>query len=156
MAKKRKGSSGINWTWVIGGLALLGAGYYWLKQQLALIQLAGITIPFQKLEGTQIRLTIRVSIVNASSISANVTGFTGYLLNPDGSVISTVFLIKPVQIPKYGQADLDFASIIGAGAIVSELYQILSSGQQPDWKGYKLKGTLRVYGFPIPVETALV
>lgn len=154
MAKKRKGE--INWTLIIGGLVLLAGGYYWLRKQLDLIQLGGISIPFQKLEGTRIQLTIRVSIINASALSANVTGFTGFLLAPDGSAISTVFLTKPAAIPRYQQADLDFTSYIGAVSIATELYKILSTGKQPDWKGYKLKGQLRVYGFPIPIETALV
>lgn len=152
----KKGKSETKWGWIIG-LTIFGiGGYFWLKQQFDLIQVGGISVPFQKLEGTRIHLTIRVSIVNASALAARITGFTGFLLAPDNSVISTVFLTRPASIPRYQQADLDFTSYIGATAIATELYKVLSSGQQPDWKGYKLKGQLRVYGLPVPIETTLV
>ena len=155
MARKRKSGSGNMTTWLIlGGIII--AGYFWLRQQLDLIQVGGISVPFQKLEGTRVHLTIRISIINASSLAAKITGFTGFILSPEGSVLSTVFLTRPANIPRYQQADLDFTSYIGATAIATELYNILSSGQQPNWKGYRLKGQLRVYGLPVPIETTLV
>lgn len=149
-------NSSTNWGWIIGIGVVLAGGYYWLRQQLDLIQLGGISVPFQKLDGTRVQLTFRVSIVNASALSANITGFTGFLLSPDGSVISTVFQQRPVRVARYAQADIDFTSYIGAVSIATELYKVLSAGGKPDWKGYKLKGQLRVYGLPVPVETTLV
>lgn len=154
MAKNRKSD---NTPWIIAGIVAAAAlGYFWLKQQLDLIQVGGITSPFQQLDGTRIRLTIRLTIVNASAISARITGFTGFILSPTGTVISTVFLNRPASIPSFAQSDLDFTSYIGAADLAGELYKIISSGQKPDWKGYKLKGQLRVFGFPVPIETALV
>lgn len=151
MAKSRKSKT--IWIVILGGLVL---GYFWLRQQLNLIQFGTVSIPFQKLEGTTVRLTIALPVINASALAANITGFTGFILNPSGSVISTVFLSKPVTVNRYQEATLEFTTNIGAGGLAMELYNILISGKQPDWKGYKIKGQLRVYGFPVPVESSLV
>lgn len=152
MAKSRKSNKTI-WIVILGGLVL---GYFWLKQQLDLIQFGTVSIPFQKLEGTTVRLTINLPVINASALAAQITGFTGFIVNPSGSVISTVFLSRPVTVNRYQEAVLEFNTNIGAGGLAMELYNILTSGQKPDWKGYKIKGQLRVYGFPVPVESSLV
>lgn len=154
MARKSKKSNKTLW-WVAIGALLIG-GYFWIQKQLDLIQFGTVSIPFQKLEGTTLRLTISLPVINASALAANITGFTGFILNPSGSVISTVFLTKPVVVNRYQQAVLEFTTDIGAGGLAMELLNVLQTGKQPDWKGYKIKGQLRVYGFPVPVESALV
>lgn len=155
MAKSKKARKSNYTGWIILG-GILIAGYFWLRQQLDLIQVGGISVPFQKLEGTRVQLTIRISIINASALAARITGFTGFVLAPDGSVISTVFLTRPANIPRFQQADLDFTTYIGAASVATQLFQVLQSGKQPDWKGYRLKGQLRVYGLPVPIETTFV
>jgi hypothetical protein len=143
-------------TWLIIIAVGLVAGYYWLRQQIDLIQVGSISIPFQKLDGTNIELGIKLPVVNASALAARITGFTGFILTPDGNVISTVFLKRPVVVKRYEQTELDFTSTIRASDIAGELFKILSSGKAPNWKGYRIKGQLRIYGLPLPVDETLV
>lgn len=155
MAKKRKSKSNTT-TWIVVGIWLLALGYFWMRQQLGLIQVAGVSIPFQKLEGASVRLGIKVKIINASALAARITGFTGFILSPSGSVISTVFMERPAVVNRFQEAQLDFGSVISGASVAAELWNVLQTGQMPDWKGYRIKGQLRVYGFPLPIETTLV
>lgn len=154
----KKGSKNSNSTafWIIGGLALLGVGYLWLRQQLGLIQVGAPSIPFQKLDGATIRLGIKLPIVNASALSARITGFSGFILTPEGRVLSTVFLAKPATINRYEEAELEFVSLLRLTDLATEIFGIVTGGGAVNWKGYKIKGQLRVYGLPVPIETAIV
>lgn len=152
MAKKRKSNTT---TWlIIAGVVI--AGFLWLKHQLSLIQIGSVSIPFQKLDGTTVVLGIRVPIINPSAIAARVTGFAGVILSPQGSVLSTVYLTRPAVIPRFQQTELDFTGYVRATDALSEIYGILTKGGKVDWKGYKIKGQLLVYGIPIPVESQIV
>lgn len=153
MGKKKDSDSTIAW---LGFAALLlGLGYIWLKQQLGLIDFGNPSVPFQKLEGSSIKLGITIPIINSSSLAARVTGFTGVIKAPDGGVIGRVFLNQPVSINRYDQAELKFTAMIRLTDILSEVADILQGGGKVNWKGYVVKGQVRIYGFPIPLETAL-
>ena len=152
MARKRK-SNTTTWLIVAG---LIAAGFLWLKHQLSLIQIGSPSIPFQKLDGTTVILGIKLPIINPGAIAARVTGFAGYILNPEGTVISTVYLTRPASIPRFQQTELDFTTYIRATDALTELYGILSKGGKVNWKGYKIKGQLLIYGIPIPVESAIL
>lgn len=152
MAKKRKSNTT---TWlIIAGVVI--AAFWWVKHQLSLIQIGSPSIPFQKLDGTTVILGIKLPIINPSAIAARVTGFAGYILNADGVVISTVYLTRPANIPRFQQTELDFTSYIRATDALTEIYGILMKGGKIDWKGYKIKGQLLVYGIPIPVESQII
>lgn len=152
MAKKRKSNTT---TWLIIG-GILVAGFLWLKHQLSLIAVGSPSIPFQKLDGTTVILGIRLPILNPSAIPIRITGFAGYILNPSGAVLSTVYLTKPATIPRFKQSELEFTSYIRATDALSEVYNILMKNGTVDWKGYKIKGQLLVYGIPVPVESPML
>src|SRR5690606_18285129 len=95
-------------------------------------------------------------ITNASAIAVNITGFTGFILTPSGAVLSTVFLSRPSPLPRFAQTELDFTSYIRGTDLATELLSILSSGEKPDFKGYKIKGQLRIYGIPLLIETPIL
>lgn len=153
MSKTRK-SNTTTWIIVIG--AALALGYWWLKNQLQYIQIGSASIPFQKLDGTNIQLGIKLPITNASALAANVTGFAGVLLTPSGSVLSTVFMTRPVVVNRYQNAELDFTSTIRGSDLAVELFNILKTGKKPDFKGYRIKGQLRIYGIPLPIDEPLL
>ncbi len=138
---------------VLGGILVVG--YYWLKQQLGLIEFGNASIPFQKLQGTSIKLGIVIPIINASSLAARVTGFTGVIKSPEGAVIGTVFLERPAVVNRYEQAELRFIATIRLTDVAAEIFGILKDGGEVNWKGYIIKGQVRVYGLPVPLETAL-
>lgn len=151
MAKKRK--SNTSWL-IIAGVVI--AGFLWLKHQLGLIQIGSPSIPFQKLDGTTVILGIKLPIINPGAIAVRVTGFAGYILNPDGAVLSTVYLTRPASIPRFQQTELEFTSYIRATDALTEIYNILMKNGKVDWKGYKIKGQLLVYGIPVPVESQIL
>lgn len=152
MAKKRKSNTS---TWlIIAGVVI--AGFLWLKHQLGLIQIGSPSIPFQKLDGTTVILSIKLPIINPGAIAVRVTGFAGYILNPDGAVLSTVYLTQPASIPRFQQTELEFTSYIRATDALTEIYNILMKNGKVDWKGYKIKGQLLVYGIPVPVESQIL
>lgn len=152
MAKQRKSNTT---TWlIIAGVIV--AALWWVKTQIALIQVGSVSVPFQKLDGTTVVLGIKLPIINPSAIPVRVTGFAGAILSPSGAVLSTVYLSRPAAIPRFQQTELDFTSYIRATDALSELYSILTKGGGVDWKGYKIKGQILVYGIPIPVESAIV
>lgn len=155
MGKQVKKSSN-TLTIVLVIAALLGVGYMWLRSQLGLIQIAGVGVPFQKLDGTNLVLKISVDIINPSAIAARITGFTGYIISPSGNLVSTVFLSQPGTIQRYEQSKLEFTSIVKPTSLLAEVWSVVQSGKMPDWKGYKIKGQLRIYGIPVPVETTIV
>lgn len=152
MAKKRKSSTT---TWlIIAGVIV--AALWWVKQQINLIQVGSVSVPFQKLDGTTVILGIKLPIINPGAIPIRVTGFAGYILSPTGAVLSTVYLTRPATIPRFQQTELDFTSYIRATDALSELYNIVMQGGKVDWKGYRIKGQLIVYGIPVPVESNIL
>jgi hypothetical protein len=155
MSKKQRKSAKNYTGWLLFLAVLAGAGYLWIKQQLGLIEFGNASIPFQKLEGGAIKLGIVIPIINASSLAANVTGFAGVIKSPDGGVIGTVFLAEPASVRRYEQADLKFTAMIKLTDIAAEAFDILKNDGKVDWKGYIVKGQVRVYGFPIPLEVPL-
>lgn len=154
MAKKKKSVSSTT-VWLIVAGAVV-AGYFWLKKQLEYIQIGGVSVPFQKLDGTTVVLGLKVPVINGSAIQVRVTGFAGAIISPTGAIISTVYLSRPALVPRFQETPLEFMSYIRISDVATELYSILSSGKQPDWKGYKIKGQLLVYGIPVPIESSLV
>lgn len=153
MAKKRKSNSSTTWLIIAG---VIVAALWWVKQQINLIQVGSVSIPFQKLDGTTVVLSIKLPIINPGAIAVRITGFAGYILSPDGAVLSTVYLTRPATIPRFQQTELDFTSYIRATDALTELYNILSKGGNVNWKGYKIKGQLLVYGIPVPVESNIL
>lgn len=154
MAKKKRKSESNLMPWLVLG-GILVAGYYWIKQQLGLIEFGNASIPFQKLEGSSIKLGIVIPVINASSLAARITGFTGVLKSPEGKVIGTVFMERPTVVNRYEQAELRFIAMIRLTDIAAEVFGILNDGGNVDWKGYLIKGQVRVYGLPVPLETSL-
>lgn len=152
MSRKRKSNTT---TWlIIAGVVV--AALWWAKNQIALITVGSVSIPFQKLDGTTVVLGIKLPIINPSAIPIRITGFAGAILSPEGAVISTVYLTRPATIPRFQQTELDFTSYIRATDALSELYNILTKGGAVNWKGYKIKGQMLVYGVPVPVESAIL
>lgn len=149
MAKK----SNKIWWFILGGV---GLGAVWLRQQATLIQFGNISIPFQQLKNGQINLRMVLPIVNASSLAARVTGFTGYIVSPTGNLISTVFQTAPATVPRYSQAELNFTTSIRLTDLPSEVAAVILSGGAWSIKQYRLKGQVRVYGIPIPIDVPLL
>lgn len=149
MAKK---SNNI-WWFILGGV---GLGAVWLRQQAALIQFGNISIPFQQLKNGQINLRMVLPIINASSLAARVTGFTGYIVSPTGNLISTVFQTAPATVPRYAQSELNFTTSIRLTDLPSEVASVILSGGAWSIKQYRLKGQVRVYGIPIPIDVPLL
>lgn len=164
MAKKNKSKSGgiPPWLLILGGLGV--AGYFWLRSQLRFITFGGAGVPFSQINGGNINLGITVPVVNASALSANITGFAGYIVAPGGALLGTVFLKEPVHVARYQQSNLNFTAVIRLTDLAFEAGGIVLGGNIPTTlpeiqkmlKGYTLKGQLRVYGLPLPIETPLV
>lgn len=161
MAKTRK--SKISLLLVAGGI--VAAGYFWLRSQLKLISFGSISIPFQQFKDGKINLGLRLPILNASAITARVTGFTGFLLSPSGAQIGVVFLTAPATVARYQQSELKFMASIRPGDLLTEAGGlILGGGQLPtNWgdakeylHNYRLIGQLRIFGLPLPIEMPLL
>lgn len=160
MANTSKSKFG--WLLAIGGVGALA--YFWLRGQMRLISFGGLSIPFQQLQGGKVNLGLRLPIINASALSARVTGFTGFIKSPSGATIGTVYLSKPATVPQYGQTQLEFKAQIGLSDLATEAGGLLVGGQLPsNWgqvtqylQKYRLVGQLRVFGLPLPIETPLL
>ena len=168
MAKKSNSKK----LWLIGGLAAaIAAGYFWVSAQLKLVSFGNVSIPFQQLKGGQINLGLTLPINNASSLGAQVTGFFGYITAPSGSVVGAVHLAAPASIVPYGQSVMKFKTSIRIGDIGGEILALITGGTLPnditdlaaDWaalskyfKGYRIKGQVRVYGVPLPIDEPLL
>ena len=151
MAKKR------NYTnWILAGIAAGGAIYFWLRQQAELIQFGNISIPFQQFKNGQINLELALPIINASSLAAKITGFSGFIVSPAGNTISSVFLKAPASVPRYEQSELRFKSSIRPTDALTELFSIIQSGGKLNLKGYRLRGQVRVYGVPIIIDMPII
>lgn len=149
MAKK----SNKIWLFVLGG----GVGLaLWLRQQAALIQFGNVSIPFQQLKGGQINLRLTLPIINASSLAARVTGFTGFIVSPSGNLISAVFQTAPATVPRYSQTELNFSTSIRLTDLPAEIASVILSGGSWSIKQYRLKGQVRVYGIPVPIDIPLL
>lgn len=164
MAKKSRRSSSFPWktVLVLGGIG--AAVYYWLQGQLKLISFGGVSIPFQQFKDGKINLGLRLPILNASALTARVTGFTGFLRSPSGAHIGTVFLSAPATVARYQQSELGFTASIRPTDLLSEAGGLVIGGQLPDnWgdlkqylQNYRLVGQLRIFGLPLPIEMPLI
>ena len=159
MAKKNN-----NWKWVLGIGAGFGIGYLWLRKQADLIQFGSVSVPYQAIKSGNLILGLRLPIINASSLGARITGFTGYILTPSGSVIGTVFMPTTGTVAPYQQATLGFDATLKIADIITEAGTQIVTGSFPtNWsdiqkylKGFRLKGQVRVFGIPIPIEMPLI
>lgn len=164
MAKSKSRKSNLSIWLLLGGVGV--AGYYWLRSQMNLISFGSISIPFQQIQGSKLNLGLRLPILNASALSARVTGFTGFIVSPTGSQVGTVFLAAPAVVNRYAQAELKFNASISLTALLTEIGGgiLTGSGNLPTsaaealayLKTYKLVGQLRVYGLPLPLEMPLI
>jgi len=152
------------WKWILGLGGFGAVGYFWLKSQANLIQFGSVSVPYQAIKSGNLILGLRLPIINASSLGARITGFTGYILTPAGSVIGTVFMPTVGTVSPYQQAELKFTATLKITDIITEAGTQIIGGTLPTtWneiqkylKGYRLKGQVRVFGIPIPIEMPLL
>ena len=146
----------------MGGIG--AASYLWLRSQLRFITYGSLSIPFQQLKDGRINLGLRLPIINASALTANVTGFTGFIVTPSGAPIATVVLAKPTKVARFQESNLEFRASIGLSDLLSEAGSIILGGSLPTdvgqvsayLKNYKLRGQLRIFGIPVPLEMPLL
>lgn len=161
VAKSKKS----NTTKILAVLAVLGVGaYLWLRSQLRFISFSSLSIPFQQFKDGRINLGLSLPIINASALAANVTGFSGFIVTPSGATIATVFLAEPAHVARFQQSNLRFTASIRLSDLLTEAGGMVVGGSLPsNWgqalaylKNYKLRGQLRVYGLPLPIEIPLI
>lgn len=111
-----------------------------------------------------------MTVLNQSDIPAPVSAFLGQLLymKPGAApaVIGQLQLVNPVDLPGFGQADLEFSMKSGLFGTAFELINILTNGdptnfnaikyENIDWRQFAIVGTLKVGPAPITVNTRLV
>lgn len=154
MAKKKESKLGL--VLAIGGI--ITAGYFWVKHQLQFLQFGSASVPFQQLKGGVVNLGISLPIINASSLGISMNRFAGYIKTPQGAILGTVALQKPVTIAKGSEGAAEFMAHITLASLASELFNIITSGNinQVNWKGYTIEGQAWVFGIPVPVKTSIV
>jgi hypothetical protein len=159
------GKKSDNTIWWALGLGAAGfALYQWAKSQTSLIQFGSVSVPYQAIKSGSLVLGLRLPVINASAIGARVTGFTGFILTPSGSVIGSVFMDKAASIQPNQKSELAFTAYLKLSDLAFEAgTQALGSGFPTTWpeiqkylKGFRLKGQVRIFGFPIPIEMPLI
>lgn len=166
MAKSKKGKKSSSFLpgWLIALGIVAGSGWWYLRSQLRFITFGSSSIPFQQISGDRINLGITLPVINASSLAATITGFTGYITSPSGAPLATVFLVQPVRLERFQENILQFKASIRLIDLGLEAGGLVLGGNLPTTlpeilkylKGYTIKGQLRVYGLPLPIETPLV
>jgi LEA14-like dessication related protein len=133
---------------------------YYFRTQLKRITLGGTSTIVYKFNLQQVELRTVQTILNESNASIDVQNFLGQVLY-NKSPLGVTTLVKPVTIPGFSQANIEFATIISTTAVGLEFYQeILNLIQnQPttiDWKAFTIKGTLKAEGLSIPINEKLI
>lgn len=144
---------------------------YWLSRRtLNKITYSAGSLRIHKITLSEIEFRIKMTVLNQSDIPAPVSAFLGQLLymkpGSDPAVIGQLQLVAPVQLPGFGQADLEFSMKTGLLGTAYELLNILTNGnpldpnairyENVDWRQFAIVGTLKVGPAPIDVNTRLV
>lgn len=152
-------------------MALLGGALYWLSRRtLNKITYSAGSLRIHKITLSGIEFRIKMTVLNQSDIPAPVSAFLGQLLymKPGAApaVIGQLQLVNPVDLPGFGQADLEFSMKSGLFGTAFELINILTNGdptnfnaikyENIDWRQFAIVGTLKVGPAPITVNTRLV
>lgn len=151
-------------------LALLGAGLWLLARRTIgnITYSAGSFRVHKVIPNLEFR--VGMTVTNRSDISVPISNFIGnlYYQQPNGVVSDLGFLnlVNPVQMPGFGQVNLEFSlksGYLGAGW---ELMNILTNGnptdlskvsyQNIDPKRFLIVGTLKVGDLPVDIKTTLV
>lgn len=151
-------------------VALIGAGLYWLsKRTLNKITYSAGGFRVHKINFSEVEFRLGMTVTNQSDIPAPVSAFIGQLVyyGQNGpSVLGQLNLVNPVQLPGFGQANLEFSMKSGLLGGAYEILNILTNGNpldlskinysNIDTKRFKVIGTLKVGALPIDIDTALV
>jgi len=152
-------------------LALLGAGLYFLaKRTLGNITYSAGSFRVHKINLSGIELRVGMTVTNRSDIPAPISNFIGnlYYQNPNGTMsdLGYLTLVNPVQLPGFGQVELEFSMKSGLGGTAFELLNILTNGnpmdiskidyKNIDTKRFLVVGTLKVGDLPLDIKTTLV
>ena len=152
-------------------LALLGAGLWLLaRRTLGNISYSAGSFRVHKITLSGLEFRVGMTITNRSDIPAPISNFIGnlYYQQPSGVVSDLGFLslVNPVQLPGFGQVNLEFSLKSGLVGTGWELLNILTNGnptdlskvsyQNIDPKRFLIVGTLKVGDLPVDIKTTLV
>lgn len=152
-------------------LALLGVGLYLVaRRTLGNITYSAGSFRVHKITLSGLEFRVGMTITNRSDIPAPISNFIGnlYYQQPNGVVSDLGFLslVNPVQLPGFGQVNLEFSLKSGLVGTGWELLNILTNGnptdlskvsyQNIDPKRFMIVGTLKVGDLPVDIKTTLV
>jgi hypothetical protein len=153
-------------------LLLLAGGFVWwfTRRTIGAINYSAGSFRVHKITLSELELRVGMTITNRSDIPAPISAFIGnlYYQNANGvlSDLGFLSLVNPVQLPGFGQVNLEFSlksGLIGTGF---ELLNILTNGNPTDIskvnyanidpKRFLIVGTLKVGELPVDIKTNLV
>lgn len=148
---------------IFGGIAALL--YYISTRTAALISFGSPSMRIHKVTLTELEIRVNLPVINQSDVPAPVTAFLGNIFYQNSN-LGTLTLVNPVQLPGFGQTTLEFRLVSGLFGTAYELLNILTKGnplnwqaidyKNVDWSQFTVKGTLKVKGIPVPVNTKLL
>lgn len=148
---------------IFGGIAYL---IYWISQRtLAKITYGSPAMRIHKVSANGVEFRIFLPIINESDIPVTVSGFIGQIFYNTGS-LGTVTLVRPTDLPGFGQATIEFSMVSGLLGTAYELLNILTDGnpfdfknvdyKKVDWSKFTIRGTLKVGKIPVDINTKLL
>lgn len=138
-------------------LLIAGIGvaiYYFAQRTAAKISIGNAGVRIHKISFSNIELRIDLPVLNESQVPATVSAFLGQIFYKM-TQIGVVTLIKPTDIPGFGQTSIQFRADISTISAGQAIYQILSN-PPIDWKLFRIRGTLRVGPLPIGIDQSLI
>lgn len=139
---------------ILWGLLIFGGIYMLARRTAAKITVGTAGVRVHKLSLSNIELRVDLPVINESQIPATVTGFLGQILY-GATQIGVVELMKPTDIPGFGQITVPFRANISTISAGQAIYSILSN-PPVDWSQFRVRGTLQVGPLPIDIDQPLV
>lgn len=150
-------------------VALVGGIIWYFTKQTGRFDIGAPTLSKVGLEGSGIRINVKIPILNRSDISGEVQGFLGQLLYGTNA-LGTIQLKTPVVIPARSTSNPEFTMVLSYFSLGMEMLTVFSNllniqlpgGPPPDptqpkidVSKFRIMGTLYLSGVPIDINESL-
>lgn len=92
-------------------VAVVGIGLWYFTTQSRRLDIGAAAVSRLKLEGANLRINVKIPVINRSDFSVPISSFLGSLLY-NGSPIGTTQLVSQTTLPGRSQTFLEFSTLV--------------------------------------------
>ena len=150
-------------------VGLVAVAFWYFSKQSTRFDIGGPSLSKLALEGSGIRINVKIPILNRSDIAGEVQGFLGQLYY-GANALGVIQLRQPTPVPARSSSNPEFTMLLNYGSLGLELVSVLSNllgielpgGSPPDPNTpkvditkFRIQGTLYLSGLSVDINESL-